>query len=332
MLLHQQSFYFFILNFLFTADLLHSIMVPLSALVTTVGPSRTSLTRTLGVIRLSPSGALDESGLAMDPSQVGFQTGRPLALPTGDKDVRDTDPEMDINWEAQWDEDKDEGEDEAGDVGDCGGDGDDGDTPRAVLAEHEGQPGLIKSEWVPIAGGFLPGEVIKVSSDTPSEPSCTPSPVFFLTPPSQQAPLAATATVPAVTPSMPDSGVVLSMSAASTSTILEPAPVSAPAAAMAALPPLLAALGLMTPQKVAQPAPQLPMTRMSPSFATRALDLAPGSSSDVPMMHSLHLANLDLAACMRSVQESVPIPTPSCDSLTAELLQFADAMWQGNSL
>ena len=74
-----------------------------------------------------------------------------------------------------------------GNMGNAGGDGDngdDGDTPGAVLAEHEGQPGLIKSEWAPIAGGFLPGEVIEVSSDMLSEPSCTPSPVFFLTPPS----------------------------------------------------------------------------------------------------------------------------------------------------
>ena len=47
---------------------------------------------------------------------MGFQAGGPLALPTGDEDVRDTDPEMDINWEARWDEDKDEGEaDDAGD-------------------------------------------------------------------------------------------------------------------------------------------------------------------------------------------------------------------------
>ncbi len=286
-----------------------------------------SLTRTLGVITISPSGALDESGLVMDPSQVGFQAGRPLALPTGDEDVGNTNPKMDIDWEAQWDE----GEDEADDVGDGGGDGDDGDTPGAVLAEHEGQPGLIKLVWVPITGGFLPGEVIEVSSDMPSEPSCTPSPVFFLTPPSQ-APLAATAAVPAATLSMLDSGIALSMSAASTGTILEPVPVSAPAAAVAALPPLLAALGMMMPQKVAQPVPQLPTMLMPPSFATRALDLAPGSSSDVSVMCSSHLANLDLAACTGSVQESVPTPTPAHDSLTAELLQFADAMWWGNSL
>ncbi len=180
------------------------------------------------MITISPTGALGKSGLAMDPSQVGFQAGRPLVLPTGDKDVGDTDPKTDIDWEARWDDDKDEGEDKgedkAGDVGNVGEDGDDGDTPGAVLAEHKGQPGLIKSEWVPIAGGFLPGEVIEVSSDMLSEPSHTPSPVFFLTPPSQQAPLAATTAVPAITPSMPDSGVVLSMSAVSTGTVLEPAP------------------------------------------------------------------------------------------------------------
>ncbi len=210
-----------------------------------------------------------------------------------------------------------------GDVGNGGEDGDDGDTPRAVLAKHEGQPGLIKLEWVPIAGRFLPGEVIEVSSDMPSEPSRTPSPVFFLTPPSQQAPLAATATVPAVTPSTPDSGVAPSMSAVSTGTVLEPVPVSTPAAALL---PLLAALGLTMPQKITQPVPQLPMMHVSPSFTTRALDLAPGSLSDIPMMHSLHLADLDLAAHMGSVQESVPTPTSSHDSLTVELLQFADTM------
>ena len=75
-------------------------MIPSSALVPTVGPSRMSLTKILGVITISPSGALDESGLATDPSQVGFQAGRPLPLPTGDKDVRETNPETDIDWEA----------------------------------------------------------------------------------------------------------------------------------------------------------------------------------------------------------------------------------------
>ena len=200
-----------------------------------------------------------------------------------------------------------------------------------MLAEHKGQPGLIKLEWVPITGRFLPGEVIEVLLDMPSEPSHTP-PIFFLTPPSQQAPLAATAAVLAVTLSMPDSSVALSMSAVSTGTVLEPAPVSAPTTAMAVLPPLLAALGLMTLQKVAQPVPQLPTMCMPPVFAARALDLALGSSSDVPVICSSHLANLDLAACTGSVQESVPAPTPAHDSLTAELLQFADTMWQGNSL
>ncbi len=87
-------------------------------------------------------------------------------------------------------------------MGDGGDDGDDGDTPGAVLAKHEGQPGLVKSEWVPIAGRFLPGEVIEVLLDILTEPSHTPSPVFYLTPPLQQAPLAATTAVPAVTPSM----------------------------------------------------------------------------------------------------------------------------------
>ena len=100
MLLHQQYFYFFILNFLSTADLLHSITVPSSALVPTVGPSQASSTRTLGVITIAPAGGLGKSGLVTDPSQVGFQAGRPLVLPTGDEDVRDTDPETDINWEA----------------------------------------------------------------------------------------------------------------------------------------------------------------------------------------------------------------------------------------
>ncbi len=247
-------------------------------------------------------------------------------LPTGDEDVRDTDPEIDIDWEARWDNDDDEDKDKAGDSGNGRDDGDDGDTPGAALAEHEGQPSLIKSEWVPIAGEFLPREVIEVLSDMPSELSSTPSPVFFLTPPSQQAPLAATATVLAVTPSMPDSDVAPSMSAASTGTVLEPVPISAPAVAAAVLPPLLAALGLTTLQKDAQPVPLLPMMHMPPSFAARALDLAPGSMSDVPVMHSSHLANLDLAACAGSVQEGVPAPTPSHDSLTTELLQIANAM------
>ena len=87
-------------KFLFTADLLLSITVPSLALTPTVGPSRASSTRTLGVITIAPAGGLDESGLVTDPSQVGFQAGRPLALPTGDKDVRDTDPKTDIDWEA----------------------------------------------------------------------------------------------------------------------------------------------------------------------------------------------------------------------------------------
>ena len=52
------------------------------------------------MITIAPAGGLDESGLVTDPSQVGFQAGRPLALPTGDKDVRDTDPKTDIDWEA----------------------------------------------------------------------------------------------------------------------------------------------------------------------------------------------------------------------------------------
>ena len=67
----------------------------------TMGPSRASFTRTLGVITIAPAGALDKLGLATDPSQVGFQAGRPLALPTGDEDVGDTDPEMDMDWEAR---------------------------------------------------------------------------------------------------------------------------------------------------------------------------------------------------------------------------------------
>ncbi len=128
------------------AELLHSIIVPLSALVPTAGPSRTSSTRTLGVINIAPAGGLDESGLVTNPSQVGFQASRPLALPTGDEDLGDTDPETDIDWEARWDDDKDEGKDEVGNVGDGGDDGDDRDTPRAVLAKHEGQPGLVKLE------------------------------------------------------------------------------------------------------------------------------------------------------------------------------------------
>ncbi len=290
-------------------------------------------TRTLGVITIAPAGALDESGLATDPSQVGFQAGGPLALPTGDEDVGDTDPKTDIDWEARWDDDKDK--DEVGDAGNVGNDGDDGDdedTPEAVLAEHEGQPGLINLEWAPIAGRFLPGEVIEVSSDTLSEPSCTPSPVFFLTPPSQQAPLAATAAVLAITLSMPDSGVVLSMSMASTGTVLEPTPISAPAAAVAALLSLLAALGLTMPQKDMQLVPSFPMMQAPPSFAARALDLAPSSASDASAMHASCLANLDLASQAGSAQGDLPAPALSCDSLTAELVWFADVMCRGNSL
>ncbi len=286
-------------------------MVPSSALTPTVGPSQASSARTLGVITIAPAGSLDESRLVTDPSQVGFQAGRPLVLPTGDEDVRDTNPKTDIDWEARWDKDKDKGKDEVDDAGDCGGDGDDGDTPRAVLAEHEGQPGLIKSEWVPITGGFLPGEVIEVSSDMPSEPSCTPSLVFFLTPPSQQAPLAATAAVLAVTPSTPDFGVVPSMSVGPTGTVLEPAPVSAPAAATAVLPPLLAALGLTTLQKSMQSMPSLPMMQAPPSFAARVLDLAPSSVSDTPAVCTSHLTNLDLASQVGSVQGDLPAPMSS---------------------
>ena len=117
----------------------------------TAGPSRASSTRTLGVITIRPAGDLDKAGLAMDPSQVGFQAGRPLVLPTGDDDVRDTDPETDIDWEARWDDD----EDEVGDTGDTGDNRDDGDTPGTASAEHKGQPSLIKSKWAPIVGGFL---------------------------------------------------------------------------------------------------------------------------------------------------------------------------------
>ncbi len=267
------------------------------------------------MITIAPTGALDKSGLATDPSQVGFQAGRPLALPTGDEDIRDTDPKTDINWEARWDND----EDEVGDTGNGRDDGDDRDTPRATLAEHEGQPSLIKSEWAPITGRFLPGEVIEVSSDTLSEPSRTLSLVFFLTLPSQQAPLAATATVPAVTPSMPNSGVAPSTSAASTGTVLELTPISVPAAATAALLPLLAVLGLTTPQKDTQLMPSLPMTQAPPSFAARALDLAPGSAHDASTMRASCLANLDLASQAGSVQGDLPAPMSSCDSLTAEL-------------
>ncbi len=92
MLLCQWYFYFFVLKFLFTVELLHFITVPSSALVPTAGPSRTSFTRTLGVITITPAGGLDESGLITDPSQVGFQAGGPLVLPTSDEDVGDTDP------------------------------------------------------------------------------------------------------------------------------------------------------------------------------------------------------------------------------------------------
>ena len=180
--------------------------------------------------------------------------------------------------------------------------GDDGDTPGAVLAEHKGQPGLVKSEWVPIAGRFLPGEVIEVSLDMLTELSHTPSPVFYLTPPLQQAPLVVTAAILAVTLSMPDSGVVPSTSAVSMGTILEHAPVSTPAAASAVLLPLLAALGLTMLQKSMQSMPSLPMMQAPPSFAARALDLAPGSTSDAPVMHTSHLTNLDLASQAGLVQ------------------------------
>ena len=189
-----------------------------------------------------------------------------------------------------------------------------------MLAEHKGQPGLIKLEWVPIAGGFLPGEVIEVLLDTPSEPSHTPSPVFFLTPPSQQAPLAAATMVLAVTPSMPDSGIMLSMPG----TVLGVTPISAPVAATAALPPLLAALGLTMLQKDPKVVSPLPTTCAPPSFAARALDLALGSISNAPAMRTSHLTNLDLALQAGSVQGDLPTHSLSHDSLTAELVWFTD--------
>ena len=131
---------------------------------------------------------------------------------------------------------------------------------------------------------------------------------------------------------MPDSSVVPSMSVASTGTVLGPTPVSAPAVAAAALPPLLAALGLMTPQKDTQLMPSLPMMQVPPSFTARALDLAPSSISDAPATHTLHLTNLDLALRAGSVQGDLPAPTSSHDSLTAELVWFADVIHQGDSL